>query len=342
MLYGVFYWVLNISIAATLAGLLIAGMRRVKFIPKRLPYALWSIVFLRFITPFMYSSGISVMNLLTRLGTKTVVVTETVQRSIIFPQALEQNTDYLRITTANTVQFAKEYFPLVYKDSTEITGGIVSIFLTDTVYTAERINTLTAIFESAAIIWAIVAIAAFMTMSVLYFFTSREIRKAVHYSDNIYISEAFGTPAVCGILKQKIIIPHILDEETLANVILHEKVHIRRKDNLRRLIAITIACLHWFNPFVWLFLRAYFIDMELACDSGAVKGLDNERRKEYARTLLSFIPAKRTLVTCTFSGSNIKLRIEGVLSYKALSALSSVAFSVFAIAVAFAILTNAR
>lgn len=322
MLYSIFYWVVNISIAATLSGLIITVIRKVKYFPKRLPYTLWGIIFLRFVTPFMYSSNFSIMNLLAKLGTKTIVIEDITNKSILFSEYLNK-----QILTTNCIQFADSYFPIVYNHVS---------------YKEQEINTLSNVFETSAVIWAIIAVAALLTMAVLYFFTSQELRKAIHYKDNIFISNSVETPTVFGIFKQKIIIPYELDQNTLKYVISHENVHIKQKDNLRRMLALIAACLHWFNPFIWLFLKAYFADMELACDSKVIEKLDSESRKKYAHTLLAFVPTKRTIISSTFSGSKIKLRIENVLAYKTLSAVSAITFSAFTIIIALTILTNAR
>ena len=40
----------------------------------------------------------------------------------------------------------------------------------------------------------------------------------------------------------------------LAFVLTHEMAHIRRFDALSKLLLAAAACLHWFNPLVWVML----------------------------------------------------------------------------------------
>jgi beta-lactamase regulating signal transducer with metallopeptidase domain len=175
---------------------------------------------------------------------------------------------------------------------------------------------------------------------ILYLLTKKEIRGARHFRDNIYICKAVGTPTVYGIFKPKIILPCEVDDEKLKHILAHEAAHIRRNDNLRRILALIICCFHWFNPFVWLFLRTYLSDMETSCDRAAIKSLSSEDRKTYAHTLLDFAPAKRTLVSSTLTGASIKLRIENVLSYKRMSVISVTALVAATIAIIYTLMTN--
>jgi hypothetical protein len=128
---------------------------------------------------------------------------------------------------------------------------------------------------------------------------------------------------VCGIFKSKIIVPtYITKEENkdiLKAVVLHEVVHIKRKDNLIKLIAIFIACVHWFNPLVWISLILAHTDMEKACDEKVMEITNGKFKKKYAEALLSFALDKNnitTSATISFGESNTKKRINGVLKYK--------------------------
>lgn len=71
----------------------------------------------------------------------------------------------------------------------------------------------------------------------------------------------------------------------------HELVHIRHHDNLKKLIAHGVLCLHWFNPLVWLMVLLYNRDMEILCDETVVRKRQ-ESRKDYALALLSMAQQK--------------------------------------------------
>jgi hypothetical protein len=116
MINEFFYWVVNISIIATVAGLIVYCIGLINRIPRSVTYTLWIAVFVRFALPFMFSSKLSVMNLLTVLGSKTI----TVYDNIIpyYPS--------VSLGTANSIQLADSYFPLIYK--AETSNVLIGVF----------------------------------------------------------------------------------------------------------------------------------------------------------------------------------------------------------------------
>ncbi|MDO4482703.1 MAG: M56 family metallopeptidase [Bacillota bacterium] len=69
-------------------------------------------------------------------------------------------------------------------------------------------------------------------------------------------------------------------------IILHELVHIKRKDNLKKAFAHLALAVHWFNPVMWTAVRFMCRDIEMACDEKAVRVLGAEGRKQYAGIIL--------------------------------------------------------
>ena len=70
MLQEVFYWIFNMSITASITGVLIILVRLVKKIPRRLVVFLWGIPFLRMAIPFGLNSPYSLMTLLSKIATE--------------------------------------------------------------------------------------------------------------------------------------------------------------------------------------------------------------------------------------------------------------------------------
>ena len=120
----------------------------------------------------------------------------------------------------------------------------------------------------------------------------------------------------------------------------HEDVHRRRKDNLWRLLAIGVVCVHWFNPLAWVMLRAFLADLESSCDEVVVRGYSPADRKAYATTLLRFADDQRLLAATGFGTSKAKARIIGVLHYQRLTLIGAAAAALLVAAVAVALLTN--
>jgi beta-lactamase regulating signal transducer with metallopeptidase domain len=301
VLSEIFYWVLNMSIIGGLTGLIVALLRKVRGLPKFAVYLLWAVPLIRLWVPFGIANRWSLLNLISQYTTKTVVVWA------LTPE----------LSATNCVQAAESYFPIEYK--TDLLQGV---------------------FELASLIWAIVAAAAILTAIALYILTKRELRDAKHLSGNLWVSEKLTSPAVYGIFKPKIIIPAFISEQDLPYILAHERIHIRRLDNLWRVVAVITACVHWFNPLAWVCLRRFFADMELACDAKALAILGEDKRKEYASALLN-CAAGRSYFASAFGGAKTRVRVEHILSYKKLTALASLAFAALAAAVAFVMITNA-
>lgn len=300
----IFYWVLNMSILGSVTGFIILLLRRIRILPRFGVYLLWMLPFIRLWMPLGFANKYSLLSLISRYATKTIVVWEAVPGSSEF-------------SMTNSIQAAESYFPIVYK--TDLLKDIFSI---------------------AGIVWAIVAAAAILCSVVLYLFTKSALKGSEHIKGNIYRSNKVLSPAVYGIFKPKIILPENIVHADLNYILKHERIHIRRKDNLWRAIAIITVCVHWFNPFAWIFLKCFFADMEFACDTKAIKNFNEEDKKSYASALLSCSTGK-TYYASAFGGAKTRLRIENILSYKKLTLFSGVCFTAFFIVIAVTIITNA-
>lgn len=303
MLQEVFYWIFNMSITAAVTGVLVMLVRLAKKIPRRLTVFLWVIPFLRMTFPFGLNSRYSLMSLLSKITTKTIVV--------------YQPADDVAFSVTNCVMAADTYFPITYK-----------------------VSILENIFSVASVIWIIVSLAILLTLAVTYVTTIYEIKDASHLKDNIYFSEKIISPAVYGIVKPKIILPASYKDRDIDLVILHENTHIRSFDNLWRVIAFVIVAVHWFNPLCWLFLKGFLADLELSCDERVLTKLGTERAKEYATALLESRQGT-TVFASAFGGAKIRTRIENILSFRKLTCFSLAVFAALIGVIFHVLLTNA-
>jgi beta-lactamase regulating signal transducer with metallopeptidase domain len=82
-------------------------------------------------------------------------------------------------------------------------------------------------------------------------------------------------PSVEGLLRSRICLPsgirHLLSEQELRAVLLHELTHARRRDNLLRLIHELAQCLLWFHPLLWLTGSRLALYGELSCDAAVLR-----------------------------------------------------------------------
>lgn len=303
MLQEVFYWVFNMSITATVTGMLILLIRLIKKFPRRITVFLWIIPFLRMTIPFGLSSPYSLMSLISKFTTKTVVV--------------YQPTEDLSFSMINSVMAADTYFPITYK-----------------------VNLLENIFGVASVIWIIISSAVLLMLIVTYSSTLYELRDSIRLNDGIYLSKKVLSPAVYGIVKPKIILPESYKDRDYSIVVLHEKTHIRCLDNLWRIIAFVIVAVHWFNPFCWLFLKFFLADIELSCDERVVSKLGADRAKDYATALLEN-RQETTVFASAFGGTKIRTRIENILSFKKMTWFSLVVFIILISVIFYVLLTNA-
>lgn len=291
------------SIIASFMGLIILLIRKIKFIPHRVAVLLWLIPFIRMTVPVGINSPYSLMSLISKFTTRTVTVF--------------QPADDLAFSFTNSVMAANSYDPITYK-----------------------VNILEKVFAVAGMVWAVVALAILITLTVLYITTKREIKDAKALRDNIYLSEKVTSPATYGIFRPRIVLPVSYDDKDLEFIVRHEKTHIRRLDNVWRILGFIAAAIHWFNPLSWVFLKIFLSDLELACDEMAVAGYDIDERKDYARTLLK-CTGSRSMLVSAFGGAKIRTRIENVLSYKRMTVFSAIGFSILVIVIIFTLLTNA-
>lgn len=303
MLGEICYWIFNMSIIASFMGLIILLIRKIKFIPHRVTVLLWLIPFIRMTVPVGINSPYSLMSLISKFTTRTVTVF--------------QPADDLAFSFTNSVMAADSYGPITYK-----------------------VNILEKVFAVAGMVWAVVALAILITLTVLYITTKREIKDAKALRDNIYLSEKVTSPATYGIFRPRIVLPVSYDDKDLEFIVRHEKTHIRRLDNVWRILGFIAAAIHWFNPLSWVFLKIFLSDLELACDEMAVAGYDIDERKDYARTLLK-CTGSRSMLVSAFGGAKIRTRIENVLSYKQMTVFSAIGFSILVIVIIFTLLTNA-
>ena len=132
------------------------------------------------------------------------------------------------------------------------------------------------------------------------------------------VCEAVTTPAVTGLLRPRLLLPHErYDVQELRYILRHELCHLKRRDMLFKLVLLAANAMHWFNPIVYLMLRQADEDIELACDSAATDDLDRTERAAYSRTLLAAVQSNvRTLPATTCFGGTVerlKRRITNVL-----------------------------
>ena len=306
MLGDIFYWLFNMSIVASLSGAVILLLRRVRRIPRRLIALLWAIPCIRMWVPFGIGGRYGLMSLLNsfRYRSRTVYIYRSGDRAVV--------------TMSNSAGATVDgIVPLTYRE-----------------------DLLRDLFRVAGIVWAAVFALLLLLIVILYFSALRDLRGAVRLRENLYLSDRVTSPAVYGIFRPKIVLPASTPEADYPMILAHETAHVRRGDNLFRLIAFLSVALHWFNPLAWVFLRCYLSDAEEACDERVLSKLDEEGRRDYARCLLNQAE-RRAAFPAAFGGAKLRDRVKRIVSYENLTFFSILGCVLLAAALTYFLLTNA-
>ncbi|MCM1280184.1 MAG: M56 family metallopeptidase [Robinsoniella sp.] len=149
--------------------------------------------------------------------------------------------------------------------------------------------------------------------------------KWVFWDDEKRIAEVKGlaSPFLWGILRPIIFLPAGLKGEERTYIIAHECIHRKRRDSILKIVVFLITAVHWFNPVVWVAWILFCMDMEISCDEAVLAEAEENRKKQYAQSLLKFAAAQNgyLMVPLTFGEPSAKTRIKNVLRFQKKNAL---------------------
>lgn len=148
---------------------------------------------------------------------------------------------------------------------------------------------------------------------------------------SIFYSDKIATPLTSGILEPRIILPTGFTEKNssiLENVLTHEYYHIKKLDNLKKLLLIIAVCIYWFNPMVWIMFILANRDIELSCDELVIKKLGYNKKMDYAYSLVEMAEMRSQYVPfCSgFSKNAVEERIVSIMKFKKKS-IATIIFS---------------
>ena len=106
-----------------------------------------------------------------------------------------------------------------------------------------------------------------------------------------YTSAQVATPMVIGVFNSKLVLPHNyntqFDNTTLALILEHENVHIKRKDNLINVLLLLATILLWFNPLAWMAYASCRRLQELTCDERVLSNKTIQQQILYSKALIN-------------------------------------------------------
>lgn len=166
--------------------------------------------------------------------------------------------------------------------------------------------------------WACGTVVVLAVMVYSYVYLLRVLVGSIRLEKGVYITDRIVSPFTLGLLRPKIYLPSSLERECYESVILHERVHITRRDVWMKYLAVVILGLFWFQPVLWFAYRLFVNDMEEACDETVLRQKGTDFKEEYARSLLevSCEAGKMRGAALGYRGGEIKARITNVMNYK--------------------------
>lgn len=135
----------------------------------------------------------------------------------------------------------------------------------------------------------------------------------------VLVSPRFTHAGLWGIRKPVILLPDgatvRLSDEELAAVLIHELVHVERRDNLVVLLQRVLTSLLWFYPPTWLIDKKLLEERERACDEEVLRL--TQAPETYASGILKVVGAcleGRVVGASSIGGSSFKRRMVDILS----------------------------
>jgi len=114
-------------------------------------------------------------------------------------------------------------------------------------------------------------------------------RIGIHRRVELRLSDTMLSPAVCGLFRPVVLIPHILLErlskDKLKTVLMHELAHVKRADVWVNLLQTIFQIVYFYNPFIWVANTMIRRAREQAVDEMVLVTLKPETR-QYSNTLL--------------------------------------------------------
>ncbi len=282
--------VLKMSFTGSIAILVVLIARAMLFkAPKIFSYILWGIVLLRLLCPVPLFTHISVLHF-------TGTIDKTAERSINTEKPF-QNTSNIQKTVPQ-MQITDKNNNMPENTAPETASSIFLSWL--------------------AVIWLAGIIIIVLCNIVPLVRLRRYLLAAVPLNRQVFLSDYITSPFVCGILFPKIYLPSQLSASEQGYIILHEQVHIHRKDYIIKLLAFAALAIHWFNPLVWLAFHLSEKDMEMSCDEAVIKKAGGDIRAVYSASLLKLASGRKNTIKtiAAFGESETGSRIKHIMKYK--------------------------
>ena len=135
----------------------------------------------------------------------------------------------------------------------------------------------------------------------------------------LVVGPRIASPGVWGVFRPVVLLPEGLppavSDDELEALLMHELVHVARRDNLIASLQMAVCCVFWFHPLVWILDRRLLAERELACDEQVVAVRGESRT--YASSLLKvvrFCLGWRVVGVSYAARADLRKRIEAMMT----------------------------
>lgn len=284
--------IFQVSILTSILAIIILILRPMirKILGINIVYFLWLLLIIKLIIPYGPESKISIYNLFNKVDT-----------SISYDEKLINDNSQIKSYT-NKIKT-----PI--NNTSETSNNIIEKPMSKSANINNYFNTKTILIS----IW-ITGISIFFIFLIFSYYKLINIRKNMIYRYNrqsykilkdcltllnirrnieILVVNEISSPALCGVIKPKILIPikifNNIKKEELKYIILHELCHYKRKDVTLTLLIYLLKAVYWFNPIILFALNTLKEDCEVACDNMVISKLDKRERVSYGYTIINVL-----------------------------------------------------
>jgi beta-lactamase regulating signal transducer with metallopeptidase domain len=295
---------INMSFTAAVMIVAVVVIRAlvINKLPKKTFMVLWGVVVYRLLIPFALPSQFSIYTWV----------------------------DRLHLNSSNRVTFVNQSSP-------PVTLPVNLVGSTSTSKVQSINNHLTAAISPILVIWMIGMVISALFFIITYVKCRREFQAslpvdhpfALKWLDEHKLTrtiqirqlDLISSPLTYGIKHPVILLPKNTDwsnVEQIQYILMHELVHIRRFDQVKKLILTAVLCIHWFNPLVWVMYMLANRDIEHFCDETVVRSFGETTKRAYAMSLITMEERKNKLnpLSNHFSKNAIEQRIVTIMKMK--------------------------
>ena len=180
------------------------------------------------------------------------------------------------------------------------------------------VNPLQVIIPIVSIVWLIGAGIMMGYALISYLRLKKSVSASISLEEGVLVSDEVKTPFILGIFRPVIYVPSSMNEETLKQVLAHERAHLARHDHWWKPLGFLLLSICWFHPLFWIAYIFLCRDIEMACDERVIRDMDREAVAAYSEALLDCSRPGRMISACplAFGEAGVKERIQDILNYK--------------------------